>query len=442
MSGVARLVRKDLLTLRRSPALLVALLAYPLLVAALVALVTGYAGSKPRVGLVDLEGLPRTLELGGHSFDVQRTIDRVSREIDLVRLERNDARRRLETGDVVATITVPQGFVSDLRSLSRSPRLLLETTRGGLAPRVAQQAQALVFALNLELSDVYVEENLEYVRLLREGGRGSFLGRRFDVLGLRGAAELLDELPRGPRLDRIRSFVSVAELALAQTGGALRATANPIELEEAPERGRTWALSAQVQGYALAVTLVFLGLLLSAGSIAAERDENVVARLARGPLSLGRLVVAKVALTAVVSLAVGLAVALLFGVVVEVAGVRGGEPWGRFPLLIAALVLAGAAVGALGCLVGALARDARSASLAAVLVVLPIVFIGLVPREAVRMAGAVSDVFPFAHSAQLFSAVLYEPSPWGALAAQSAWLVGMTVVAGTLARVASRRLLV
>ena len=308
---MARIVRKDLLVLRRSPVLLGALLAYPLLVAALVALVSGYAGSKPRVALVDLEGLPPTLVLGGHRFHVQRTIDRVSQEIDLVRLEPEEARRRLETGDVVATITVPRGFVADLRTLSRSPTLVLETTRGGLAPRVTQQAQALVFALNRELSDVYVEENLAYVQLLRQGGSGSFLGQRFDVLGLRGAAQLLDELPRGPRLDRLRSFVRVADLALGQTGEALRATANPIELEEAPERGRTWALSAQVQAYALAVTLVFLGLLLSAGALAAERDENVLARLARGPLSLGRLVGAKVALTALVSLAVGLAVARL-----------------------------------------------------------------------------------------------------------------------------------
>jgi ABC-2 type transport system permease protein len=441
VSGVARLVRKDLVVLRRSPAVLAALLAYPLLVALLVALVSGYAGSKPRVGLVDLDGLPATLQVAGQRFHVQRTIDRVSREIDLVRLEPEEARRRLETGDVVATITVPHGFVADLRSLSTSPRLLLETTRGGVAPRVTQQAQALVYALNRELSDAYVEENLEYVRLLREGGTGSFAGRRFEVLGLRGAAELLDELPPGPRLDRIREFVTVAGLALGQTGGALRATANPIELEEAPERGRTWALSAVVQGYALAVTLVFLGLLLSAGSLAAERDENVLARLARGPLPLGRLVAAKVLLTALVSLVVGLAVAVSFGVVVEAAGVRGGEPWSRFPLLVVGLALAGAAVGALGCLLGALARDARSASLAAVLVVLPIVFVGLVPREAVRVAGLVSDVFPFAHATRLFSGVLYEPSPWRTLAVEAAWLVGLALVAGALARLASRRLL-
>lgn len=442
MSGIARVVRKDLLVLVRSPALLAALLAYPLLVAVLVALVSGYTGSKPRVGLVDREGLPETVVVGGHRFHVGRTIERVSREIDLVRLNEDEARRRLETGDVVATITIPPGFVSDLRSLMRPPRLILETTKGGLAPRVTQQAQALVFALNRELSDAYVDQNLEYVRLLRRGGRASFGGRSYEVLGLGGAERLLDELPRGPRLDRLRTFLDIAGLALGQTGGALRATANPIELEEAPDRGRTWALSAQVQAYALAVTLCFLGLLLAAGSLAAERDEGVVGRLARGPFPLGWLVSAKVVLTAIVALGVGLGVAVAFGVVVEAGDVRGGEPWTRFPLLVLCLALVGAAVGALGCLLGALARDARSASLAAVLVVLPVVFLGLVPREAVPLAGLVSDAFPFAHATRLFAAVLYEPSPWRSIVVEAVWLLALALVAGLLARVAARRLLV
>ena len=108
------------------------------------------------------------------------------------------------------------------------------------------------------------------MRLILHGGDGSFLGRDFRVLGLDGTERLLRELPRGPRLDRIRAFVTVARLALAQTGGALAATAHPIELKQAPEEGRTWALSAQVQAYALALTISFLTLVLAAGSLAAE----------------------------------------------------------------------------------------------------------------------------------------------------------------------------
>src|SRR5207249_9173067 len=134
--------------------------------------------------------------------------------------------------------------------------------------------------------------------------------------------------------------------------------------------------------------------------------------LRRGVVSLGELVWAKVALAAVVAVALGLAIAVVFGVIVEVGDVVGGEPWQRLPLLALGLVLAGAALGALGALLGALSREARTASLVAVLVVMPIVFLGLVPREVVPVAGWLSDGLPFAHAVRYFAASLYDASPW------------------------------
>ena len=432
---------KDLRVLRRSPLLLGLLLAYPLLIAGLVGLVAGYAAAKPRVAFVDRDGLPEELELGGRTFHVDRTIRRVSREVTLVRLDPDEAERQLSTGRVVAVVTVPPGFVAELKAMVRSPKLLLETTKGGLAPRVTQQVQALVYQLNRELQDAYIDANLEYVELLLEGGEGEFAGRTFEVLGLEGTRELLRELPRGPRLDQIREFVRTAELALEQTDDALVATAAPIELVQAPERGRTWALSAQVQAYALGLTVTFLALMLAAGALAAERDENVVGRLARGLAGLGQLVWAKAALAAIVALALGLAIALAFGLAIEIGGVEGGEPWERLPLLAAGLALAGACVGALGALVGAVAREARAASLVSLLVVLPIVFVGLVPREVVPAAGWVSDALPFAHAVRFFASSLYDAEPWRTVAIEAAWLAGLALVFGLAARAAGRRLL-
>jgi ABC-2 type transport system permease protein len=428
--------------LRRSPFLLGVLVAYPIVIALLVGLVAGYANAKPRVGFVDEEGLPAVVVVGGHRFHVQSTIDRVSRNVRLVRLSPREADRELRTGKVVATITVPPGFVADLKEMVKSPTLVLRTTKGGVAPRVNQQVQALVYALNRQLQEAYIAANLEYVRLILHGGDGSFLGRDFHVLGLDGTDQLLRELPRGPRLDRIRAFVAVARLALAQTGGALAATAHPIELKQAPEEGRTWALSAQVQAYALALTISFLTLLLAAGALAAERDENTIGRLARGLVSLGELVAAKIGLAVVVALALGLAIALLFGVIIQVGGIVGGEPWARLPVLAVGLALAGGALGGLGTLLGALAREARTASLVAVLVVLPIVFLGLVPGEIVPVAGWISDALPFAHAVRFFASALYDTSPWGTLAREAAWLGGLALVFGAGARVAARRLLV
>jgi ABC-2 type transport system permease protein len=434
------LLRKDLRVLRRSPLLLGILLAYPLVIAALVGLVASYANAKPRVALVDEDGLPALIEVGGQSFEVEETIDRVAQEVSLVRLERDEAERQLRSGRIVAMLVVPSGFVGDLRSMARSPQLELETSGGGLSVRVTQQVQALVYQLNRQLSDAYVEANLEYIDLLLEGGSGSFLGQRFDVLGLERAGELLDELPGGPRLDALREFVSTAEAALGETDVALRATANPIELVEVGTAGRTWALSAQAQSHALALTIAFLALLLAAAALAAERDEGVLARLRRGRVGPGELVAAKAALAALAAVALGAGIVLAFGLVVELGDVEGGQPWSRLPVLAVGLAAAGAALGALGALLGALARDARTAALVAVLAVLPIVFLGLVPREVAPVAATVSDAFPFAHSVRFFTSALFDLDPWATLARETAWLLALALAYGLAARAAVRRL--
>jgi ABC-type Na+ efflux pump permease subunit len=440
MKRVALLLRKDLLILRRSPVLLGLLLAYPLLIALLVGLVAGYANAKPRVALVDEDGLPRIVTVAGHHFDVERTIKRVSKDVKLVRLDRAEAQRELRSGKVVAVLTVPEGFVATLKGMVSSPKLEVQTSRGIISSRVDEQVQALVFGLNRQLQTAYINTDLGYVRLILRGGKGSFLGREFTVLGLENAARLLDGTP-GPQAQTLREFIGDARLALAQTGNALRATAHPIELERVKARGRTWALSADVQAYALGLTISFLALVLAAGSLAAERDENVVGRLARGLVTLGELVWAKVLLAALVALALGLGVSLLFGVIIQVGNVTGGEPWGRVPLLAVGLLLAGAALGAVGALLGAVAREARTASLVALLVVLPIVFLGLVPEEVVPIAGWISDALPFIHAVRFFSAALYDASPWGTVLREALWLCGLGLLFGLIARIGTRRLL-
>jgi ABC-2 type transport system permease protein len=435
-------LRKDLRVLLRSPLLLAALIAYPIVIALLVGLVAGYASAKPRVAFVDEDNLPPVVAVGGHRFHIQTVVDDVAKQVTLVRLGPEEAARELADGKVVATITVPPGFLGDLETTVRSPKLILRTVSGGLAPRVTQQMQSLVYQLNQKLQAGYIDANLVFVRLLLHGGSGSFLGQHFDVLGLDRTQIELSKLPQSARVAVIEHFVRVSRVGLAQTGAALRATANPIALEQAPSHGRTWVLSAQVQSYGIALTVTFLALLLAAGAAAAEHDEGTIGRLRRGLVSLGQLVWSKVALAAVVGLSLGAAIALLFGVVIEAGGVKGGEPWSRLPLLFAAVALAGAVTGAAGTLLGALAREARTASLLAVLVVLPVVFLGLVPRGAFALAYWLSLFTPFAHAVRLFGAALYDTSPWHAVGVETAWLVGLGVAFGWLARLAADRNLV
>ena len=124
MSAVVLLLRKDLTVLRRSPLLLAALLAYPIVIALLVGLVAGYASSKPRVAFVDEDGLPPVVAgRRASSFHIQTVIDQVAKEVTLVRLERRTRRRASSRpGKVVATITVPPGFVGELETTVAAAR--------------------------------------------------------------------------------------------------------------------------------------------------------------------------------------------------------------------------------------------------------------------------------------------------------------------------------
>jgi hypothetical protein len=325
---------------------------------------------------------------------------------------------------------------------------VLKTARGGLSGRVEQQTQALVYALNRRLQAAYIKANLEYVKLILEGGQGNFLGNEFDVVGLDRAAQMLDEIQRtskdpevSARAAELATFVRQARLALAASGDSLRATANPIELKVDTNAGRTWLLSAQLQAYALALTLAFICVLLAAAALAAERDENVLGRLVRGLVRLRDLVAAKILLATLIALALGFTIALLFGVLAEALGVTGGEPWARLPLLLLGIVLAGAAFGAFGTLVGAISRESRTAVLVGFLTALPLVLLGLVPEGAARAAWWAGRAFPFSHAVDFFQAALYDGDPWATLAREGAWLIGLGLVFAAGARAGVRRLL-
>src|SRR5262249_7263889 len=236
-------------------------------------------------------------------------------------------------------------------------------------------------------------------------------------------------------------FVRQLRGAVGQVGTFLRATANPVVLETETKGGREFLFSAQIQVYALALTLAFVTTLLGAAAITAEREDAVIGRLARGLVSLGRLVVEKIAFAALVAVVVGAVLAVVFGVIVAAGGSTGGEPWARLPLLAPGLVLAAAAFAAFGVLLGTLGRDPGTAMLLAFLIALPLAILGVAPGD-VGIAGRLGDVFPFGHTTNLFSGVLYDASPWSAFGRGAAWLVSLTVAFGVLARLGARRLVV
>ena len=176
MKTVRTLLGKDLRVLRRSGWVLVALVLYPLVVAVIVGLVVRYAGDRPRIALVDEDGLPAVLEVGGQRFDVEQIFGQAAEDVELVRLDRETADRRLATGEVLGVVVIPEGFESDLRGMVQQPRVVLRTTGTSLANRIVEKVQALVYGVNLELQQAYIAANLEYVDLLLEGEAASSSG--------------------------------------------------------------------------------------------------------------------------------------------------------------------------------------------------------------------------------------------------------------------------
>ena len=447
MRAIGLMVRKDGRLLRRSPALLVALIVYPLVVAVLVGLVVRYSGEQPRVALVDLDDIPAVVEIGGLTFVVDELLDSSVEDVELVRLDAAEAARgALRAGDVLATITIPDGFVRALRGMLVSPELRLEFSNDLLGSRILAKVESMVFSINRTLQDSYINTNLVYVDLLTNGGVGTFAGNSFDIIGLEEAGKRLRTLQSenpdiASDLAELETFVNEAGLAIAAVEDSLRATAHPIELVATGSSGRDALLSTLVQSFGLALTLAFIAVVLAAGSLAAERDENVMGRLLRGLVGPTELLISKALLVALLGALVALVLALAFGALVETSGGAADHPWERLPLLFAGFLLAGLALGAFGTLIGVLARDARTATLLALLLALPLMLLGLVPAEAVDGLGIVSDLFPFSHSVDFFNAVLSDSDPSGSVLRASAWLVGLGLAYGAAARLGMRRLL-
>lgn len=446
MNKLALLLGKDARRLGRSPLLLVALVVYPLLIALLLGLVVRYAGERPRVALVDEAGLPSTIVIGDERFDLRALFEGAA-EVELVRMSADEAERQVATGQAVASLTIPQDFTVKLRRLNESPRIVLRTSQSALGTQVVEKMNALTYAINLQLQKAYVDANLGFVDLLKRGGTGKLGESEVTVMGLEQAREELERLATSPdesvaaTAEELAHFVGQVEGAVDQVGEYLQATANPIELVSEKESGRTWLLSAQVQAYALGLSLAFVAVLMGAALITAEREERTLGRLVQGLVGLGGVVTEKVVFVSVLGASIGLVLALVFGAVVEIGSVSGGQPWERLPLLTAGLVLVSAAFGAVGLLLGTLTRDTSGAMLLALLVGLPIVLLGVIPAGSFPLADTLSTVAPFGHAVDLASAVLYDSDPWGTALREAAWLLGLTLVLTGIARLTVRRLL-
>jgi ABC-2 type transport system permease protein len=241
------------------------------------------------------------------------------------------------------------------------------------------------------------------------------LGTRVEILGLRATASTLESLRPSvppamrPELDRVIRFATLARDNLDVAAPLIDRLAQPIEVEKQSVSAPTPPLDVFAVAVAATLTLTFVTLLLVAGSLALEREENTFPRLTGGLVSRAALLGEKVGL----GIAVGLIVTLLMLAGVELFV---GLDWGRFGLWLVAILAGATGLAAAGAALGAAARDVRSVSLLAFMVSLPVALLSLVPSGAVGatlydVIRVIAALFPFKPALQAMTAALDPAGP-------------------------------
>jgi hypothetical protein len=444
------LLLKDLQILRRSPLVSALLVLYPIAIAVLIGFALSGDSGQPRVAFLNEIPDEEQFEIGQEGeFDKDEAKEELCSRVECVDVaSREEAEQKVEDGDVLGALILPPDMIDKLRSLtSLNPEqpvveVLVNEDDPVKAQLVDDRIQALVTEANLLVSQRVSDQAASYLDLLIEGGTFGLFGQSFEILGLQRAGEILgaveDQLPPGAQRDAVEEVVEFAELARENLDFALPllgAVAQPIEVEKEVVAGADTSLDAFAIAVAATVTLMFVTVLLVAGSLALEREENAFGRLTRGLISRGAVLVEKLGLGVAVSLVVTLV--MLAGLELFVS-----LDWGRFLVWLPAIAAGGAAFAAFGAAIGGAAREVRASSLLAFMVSLPIAFLSLVPSGTVG-AGLfdaiqiVRAAFPFDPSLDAMSGALDASGPdlWLPLL----HLAILAAVYATLARVALRR---
>jgi ABC-type transport system involved in cytochrome c biogenesis permease component len=440
------LLLKDLRILRRSPLLVALLVLYPIVIAVLIGFALSRGPDKPEVAFYNgLEGRSAVVELGGDRIDLAAEGRRLFDAIDPVRVDsRKEAIQKVEDGDVLGALVIPGDLATNIQSSLESGTVEVYFNAEDPAKRqfVENTIKAQVQSANAALTKRVAKEALVLLDLISSGGQYTFLGQSFDVLGLQRAERILvqarAELPTGSaeraELDRVIAFGKLARENLAFSDDVLAVVGEPIRVKATALDGGTTSLSSFAVAVAVAVSLMFITLLLAAGTLALEREENAFSRLVRGLVSRTGLLAEKAGLAAACSVAVCLLMMAGLGLFVDL-------DWGRFPLWLAALAVGALAFAALGLAIGALTRDVRAASLLAFMLCLPLAFLALVPSGAVAptlydVIRAASAAFPFKPALDALDAALNDS---GDLGGPLLHLAGLTLAFGALGRLALRR---
>ncbi|HEU4801626.1 MAG TPA: ABC transporter permease [Solirubrobacterales bacterium] len=444
------LLLKDLQIMRRSPLVTALLVAYPIVIAVLIGFALSRGPEKPRVAFLNEVPPDTPLEVGGESFDLAGAKSELCDRIDCVPVSsEEEARQKVESGDVLGALILPADLVDKLQTLAgltpESPtvKVLVNEEDPVKAGLVDDRINSLLAEANLRISQEVSNVSNSYLQILLNGGDFSFLGQGIQVLGLKRSEQILrgirGQLPAdSPDLDELDSVIRFSHLAAENLGAAgdlLNSVSQPIKVDKEVVSGGTPSLDTFAIAVAATITLMFVTVLLVAGSLALEREENAFARLTRGLVSKSALLGEKVLLGVVVAVVVTLLMLAGLGLFVDL-------DWGRFALWIPAIVAGGAGFAAFGAAIGGAAKEVRAASLLAFMISLPVAFLSLIPSGTVApglfdVISVITALFPFDPALRALTGALDAAGP--AIGIAILHLAILAVAYGVLARFAVRR---
>jgi ABC-type multidrug transport system permease subunit len=440
------LLLKDLRILARSPLLVALLVLYPIVIATLIGFAISRGPDKPRVAFYN--GVPASanvIELGGERIDLSKQSQGLFHAIDAVRVHsRREAIQKVRDGDVLGALVIPANIATKLQTGLQPGTVEVYYNAEDPAKKqfVENTIRSQLQIANAALTKRVAAESLKLLDLIQNGGSYNFLGRDFNVLGLKNSEQILRraarELPKGGsvggEVQRVIGFARLARDNLSFSNDVLDVVGEPIRVRSTVVNGGSESLSSFAVALAVAVSMMFVTLLLAAGALALEREENAFARLVRGLVSRTGLLLEKAGLAAACSFAVSLLMLGGLSLFIDL-------DWGRFPLWVAALAAGALAFAALGLAIGAVTREVRAASLLAFMLALPLAFLALVPSGAVApglydLIRVVSALFPFKPALQALDAALNDS---GSLGVALLHLAALFVGFATLSRLALRR---
>ena len=444
--SVRWLLLKDVQILRRSKLLVGLLIVYPIAIATLMGFALSSGPDKPRVAFLNQVPANReTIRLGSEKLNIRTYTNELFKAVEIVPVvNRGEALAKVRSGGALAAVIIPPDFTTKL-STGGFSRASIEVVYNGDA--LKQSFVRSTITSKLALADAALSGQVNrlasgYIDVLLDGGALDLFGQHFEILGLKRSSRAIDgvlaDQPTAATQRRLGPVQDFAHLALANAGRAtdvLDTVQRPVNVRQTVLSGRRTPLDTFAVAVAVTVSLMFVCVLLASGLLALEREENTFARLSRGLVTGGGLLIEKILLAAACSF--GVSLVMLLGVSIFVP-----LELGRIGLWMLALGGGALAFAAMGVAIGCLAREVRAASLLAFLLSLPLAFLALVPSGGVSPAlydviRVISAMFPFKPALQAIDAAVNGSSP--GIGQALAHLAALIVVFGAAARAGLRR---